>query len=324
MTNVISIKGSRTAPRSRQSSMETLVISVDQVSEWRVPGFQRPVRVNAKVLAMAEELKHGEVSLSGVITLGKVAKEPRLWIVDGQHRLEAFKMSGVKEVIADVRIVHFDDMAEMADQFVELNTALVKMRPDDILRGLEPTCVNLQRIRAACPFVGYDKIRRNSSSGPILGISAVATCWHGSGQETPVAHCSGSSVATVIQAFDKESIEQFVRFLNIAMAAWGRDPEYQRFWTKLNLILCMWLWRNLVLDRQRGLKRSVVLDDAMFRKCLMAVSADRTYGEWLQGRNTMERDRSPALRHLKRIFVARLALEGIKGAKLPQPAWSTS
>ena len=48
MSNVVQIKGSREAPKAERSSMETLIISVDQVNQWKVPAFQRPVRVNVR------------------------------------------------------------------------------------------------------------------------------------------------------------------------------------------------------------------------------------------------------------------------------------
>ena len=42
----------------------------------------------------------------------------------------------------------------MAEDFVILNTALVRMGPDDVMRGLEGSVPTLQKIREVCPFVG--------------------------------------------------------------------------------------------------------------------------------------------------------------------------
>jgi hypothetical protein len=47
--NVIEIKGRREAPRAERSSMETLIITLDQVNSWKVPPFQRPLHINAKI-----------------------------------------------------------------------------------------------------------------------------------------------------------------------------------------------------------------------------------------------------------------------------------
>ena len=37
--------------------MDTLEIEPEDLSAWRIPPFQRPLRTNAKVMAMAEGLK---------------------------------------------------------------------------------------------------------------------------------------------------------------------------------------------------------------------------------------------------------------------------
>src|SRR3977135_3009775 len=161
----VTMRGAREAPKAVRSTMETLIISIDEVEKLKLPPFQRPLRVNEKVRAAAEEMKKEE-SISGVITLGKLAKEASTYIVDGQHRLEVFQLSGLNEALCDVRVCHFDTMAEMADEFVRLNSALVRMRPDDVLRGLESTSPALKQLRADCNFVGYDQIRRGGACSP--------------------------------------------------------------------------------------------------------------------------------------------------------------
>src|SRR5262245_12304817 len=164
MTNVIEIKHAKEAPRAARSSMETLIISVDQMNEWQIPPCQRPKRINSKVEILATEIKRDE-TIPGIITLGRIGKSSTLYIVDGQHRLEAFKLSGLTEAIADIRIIHCDSMAELAQEFVQLNSSLVRMRPDDVLRGLEPLSRAMQRIRAECGYVGYGQLRRGDESG---------------------------------------------------------------------------------------------------------------------------------------------------------------
>lgn len=327
MSNVIEIKGKREAPKAARSSMETLIISVDQVNQWKIPPFQRPLRVNSKVEGIAKEIRESGCEITGVITLGRVAKDPAMWIVDGQHRLEAFRISAVPEVIADVRIVSFDTMADMSEEFVRLNQHLVVMRPDDILRGLEPTTSSLRLIRKECDFVGYTHIRRNGVSGPILSMAAAIRAWTASTAETPASNAGGSSVSAMAAHMDDENAHNLVRFLQLAQAAWGRDREYHRLWAGVNLTLCMWLWRRLVLDRHRAAtKRVIVISAAQFKQCLMSVSADKDYVDWLPGRTLSDRDRSPAYGRLKKIFVQRLRAESgdAKKAFLPQPAWSSN
>lgn len=323
MGTVVSIKGAREAPTASQSRMETLIITPEIVNQWRIPPFQRPLRVNDKVRAVTEQIKKNE-AIEGVITLGRMKADGSYYIVDGQHRTEAFKLSGISEALADVRVVQFDDFGEMADEFVRLNSSLVKMRPDDILRGLESSSPALKLIRKNCDFVGYDQIRRGGS-GPIVSMSALIRCWNAASYETPAASNSQLGASGLAQSLDVTSAENLVAFLAVAHAAWGRDPEYYRLWSNLNLTLCMWLWNKLVMDRDRtGGKRYVVLNVKSFKHCLMSVSAESDYLAWLPGRNLSDRDRSPAYGRLKAIFVRRLASENNgKKQSLPAPAWAT-
>lgn len=322
MANVVPIRGAREAPKASQNRMETLIVSADDVNAWKVPPFQRPLRVNQKVMDIAEELKASEC-IEGVITLGKIAKDQSLYIVDGQHRIEAFRLSGLPEVIADIRVLTVDSMTDMADEFVRLNSAIVRMRPDDILRGLESSIPAIASIRKQCDFVGYDSIRRGGSKA-ILSMSAVIRCWAGSSFETPTPGATGQSVATMAKNLEADSLQHLTTFLLAAHAAWGRDPEYYRLWSNLNLTMCMWLWRRLVLDRDRvGLKRYAVLSIAEFKQCLMSVSADGDYLAWLPGRNLNDRDRSPCYVRLKAIFTRRLQSTSAKKVNLPAPAWSS-
>lgn len=323
MGKVISISGAREAPRAKQSRMDTLIITPEIAGSWKLPPFQRPLRVNDKVRAVTEQIKRDEV-IEGVITLGKLKGDNAYYIVDGQHRIESFKLSEIGEAIADVRICTFDSLGEMADEFVRLNSSLVRMRPDDILRGLESSVPALTAIRKACPFVGYDQVRR-STSGPIVSMSSLLRCWAGSAMETPPNNGGGGlSAAQHAQNLNQQSLQNLIGFLATAHAAWGRDPEYYRLWSALNFTLCMWLWNRLVIDRDRtGNKRYAVLSITQFKHCLMSVSADADYLAWLPGRNMGDRDRSPCFMRLKAIFVKRLTVEGGKKVFLPMPAWSS-
>lgn len=323
MATIIPISGAREAPKAAQSRMETLIITQAMVNQWRLPPFQRPLRFNEKVRAVSEQIKKNEV-IEGVLTLGKIKSDGALYIVDGQHRIEAFRISEMPEAIADVRVVIFDTLAEMADEFVRLNTSLVKMRPDDILRGLESSTPALKTIRKSCEFVGYDHIRRNGT-GPIVGMSALIRSWVAASYETPASTSSGLSAAQMAQSLDGSSVQNLIAFMATAHAAWGRDPEYQRLWGNLNLTVCMWLWNKLVMDRDRsGNKRYCVLNVANFKHCLMSVSADGDYLAWLPGRVLGERDRSPCYTRLKSIFVRRLASEsGGRKLSLPSPPWAS-
>lgn len=323
MTTVVPLKG-HAAPKASRSSMETMLVTIEEVNQWRLPPFQRPLRVNEKVRAMSESLKDEGGMISGVVTLGRIAGDSKTsYLVDGQHRMEAFRLSGLAEAIVDVRLCTFDNMAEMAEEFVQLNTALVRMRPDDVLRGLEGTVPALRKIREQCAFVGYDNIRRGGNSTSTVGMSAVIRCWVAGGNETPTPGAAGGSAAALAAGLDEVSGDHLIRFLNLCKAAWGRDHEYFRLWGNLNLVLCMWLYRKLVLDRERGVRRYVVLTNDEFKKCLMALSADADYLDWLPGRVLGDRDRAPAFTRIKAAFAARLHTEIGKKTILPLPTWAT-
>lgn len=319
--SVIPIRGLEQAPKAAQSRMDTMILTQAIVAKWAVPPFQRPLRVNAKVLEVSEAIRATEV-IEGVLTIGRVKGDPTDYIVDGQHRTEAYKLSGIPEAYADIRFMTFDNMAEMADEFVRLNSSLVKMRPDDILRGLEATLPTLATIKRECQFVGYGNVRRNGESGPVLSMSTVIRCWVGSAGDTPSATTSGQSAQVMAKTIEAASAESLKQFLHIAFKAWGRDPEYFRLWGTLNLIICMWLWRKLVIERDRvGNKRYVTLSPEEFKHGLMALSADADYLNWLPGRSLNDRDRSPAYGRIKAIFVRRLSEGKVKKLLLPQPEW---
>lgn len=321
MNNVVALKGNL-APKSARSSMETMLLNIEQVNQWLIPPFQRPLRVNDKVRALAEQLKNDGGVIPGVITLGKIGGKP-IYIVDGQHRVESFRISGLNECIADVRLCQFDDIADMAEEFVLLNTAIVRMRPDDVLRGMESSLPPIQKIRNECPWVGYEQIRRSAESGPVVSMSVVLKTWLGSAYETPV--CGGTASAHLARDIDMQGATQCVAFMQLAFAAWGRDLSQSRLWATLNLALCMWLFRRLVLNRDDlAEKRYTRIDAAMYKKCLMSVAADINYHDWLQGRLMRDRDRSPAYARLKAIFARRIQNETGTKAKLPAPAWFSS
>lgn len=310
----------RKAPVSRRTRMDTLLIDTTIINTWKIPPFQRPIRINEKVRMVAEEIKATGGVLPGVLTIGFI--DGAAYLLDGQHRIEAFRISECAQGFADVRIVDFESMADMGAEFVDLNSQIVRMRPDDVLRGLEESTPVLGLIRRRCPYVGYDQIRRNEKC-PVVSMSALLRVWVGSAPETP--QTGSVSAAHLATDLTEESAEQLVEFLQNAIAAWGRGADVARLWGNLNLSLCMWLWRRLVLDTHRaGGKKAVVLKPGEFKHCLMALAADPDYNQWLIGRNVNDRDRAPAYTRLKKIFQQRMKENRGEVVKLPQPAWASA
>jgi hypothetical protein len=313
----------RAIPKSAISKMETMLFTREDALVWVVPPFQRPLMVNNKVRAVAEELKINGGFIQGVITLGKLHNDKTTYIVDGQHRIEAFKMTELPEAIADVRTCTFDSVAEMAEEFVRQQQVLVRMRPDDVLRGQEASSHALQVIRKTCPFVGYDQIRRGNEYAPILSMSNAVQLWAGSRNETPTRSLSGQTASQIAKQMDDAEVTNLCKILHVANQAWGRDAAYGRLWNSLNLGITMWMYRRIVIDPDRS-KRATVLTQDQFKKCLMAVSENGDYIDWLGGRILTDFHRMPCYRRLRAMFGDRLRQEKIENPLFPKPAWAVS
>lgn len=310
------VKPQSEAQKTTRTTLDTIEVTPNLAKSWRLPPFQRPLRVNEKLQLLAEQIKADDGVIPGILTLGVLEKER--YLVDGQHRREAFLLSGCLTGYCDVRVLHFNEMAEMGEEFVNLNSQIVKMRPDDILRGLEQTYEPLAKIRRRCPFVGYDQIRRNERA-PLLSMAQAIRCWVGSATEVPKS--GGVSAAQLARVLSMDEADTLIKFLETVIAAWGRDAANARLWSTLNLSLCMWLYRRMVITQWSP--RTPKLTNDTFTKCMMSVAATEAYVDWLLGRNLSARDIGPAYSRLKSIIAGRLEMETGKKPSLPQPPWAS-
>jgi hypothetical protein len=302
-------------PGARKTQMEPKILSLAEMDAWALPLFQREVRETKKVIEFAEELRANGGIIAGVIHLGMLPDDDAVYLVDGQQRRNGCHMSGLEAFYADTSLKLYSSLLDMSEDFKRLNGRLVPFRPDDMLRAYEVGNDSMRRLREACSFIGYGSIRRNDERGPILSMSTALKCWFGAALPTPGV---GTSAIVLLEQLDQTQCELMTVFLLSAHSAWGRDKQYFRLWNNLNLTMCMYLYRNLVLQP----KGRAPLSQEMFRKCLMSVSACGQYLDWLQGRNMSDRDRSPCYKRLKQIFVTRLMQEfNGKLYKLPAPDW---
>ncbi len=311
------VKPQTDAEKNTETTLDCIEVSPNDIKAWKLPPFQRELKRNDKVIELGAKIKKDGGVIPGVLTLGILNKER--YLVDGQHRREAFLLSECMIGFCDVRVLHFGNMADMGDEYVNVNQSLVKMRPDDILRGLEESYEPLAKIRRRCSFVGFEYIRRNESS-PLLSMSQAIRCWTGSLNEVPKS--GGGSAAQLARSFTMEDADQLIAFLHCAFNAWGRDAVNARLWSSLNITLCMWLYRRTVITQWSA--RTPKLTSEMFTKCMMAVSAAEIYVDWLAGRNLGSHHLAPAYGRLKGLFTGRLEMEIGKKATLPQPPWATS
>jgi len=306
------VKPQTEAEKITNTTTDTREVTPDIVRSWLNPPFQRPLRENAKVLAVTAEIKETEV-IPGSLTLGVL--DGKTYLIDGQHRCYAFLKSELAVGYVDVRIAHYKTMAEMAAEFWKLNSRISTMKPDDYLRALEASTPLLARLRRRCPFVAYGNIRRDDK-GPVLSMSSALRCWRMSSKDCPTG---ATASITQVESLETDQIDELITFLETALAAFGKDAEYHRLWGNLNLTLCMWLYRRTVLGAWST--RSVRLTDDLFRKCMVALSADDTYLEWLRSRSLNETTRSPGYRRVKEIFARRLTEELGQKPLFPNPDW---
>ena len=312
------VKPSTHEEKQTKTTMDTVELTQKLVASWKSPPFQRDLRVNAKVLALAEELARNGGVLPGILTIGVLDGDA--YIVDGQHRLGAWQQCGIEPGYADVRTHWFESMGDMANEFVKLNSQLVRLRPDDIMRGLESSTPALQRIRQRCKFIGYDMIRK-SERAPMISMAAFIRCWIASRSDVPGG--LGASSASILSLMDADETETGCDFANLCFDAWRRDQEYWRLWGTLNITVCAWLYRRIVLgEKHSAASRITRMSKEEFRKCLMALSAEPMYLDYLVGRNLGDRDRAPTYARVKAIFSKRYLSDANKAIKLPQPAWS--
>jgi hypothetical protein len=254
------------------------------------------------------------------IHLGKLRGDDQtIYLVDGQQRRVSCSLSGLPEFIGDFSMKTYETMLEMAKAYEKFNEHLAMHKPDDKLKAREMWNDNLRQLRIDCPFIGYSNVRRTEDErSPALSMSVALKSWFGSGLATPGQQ---AQAIPLVDQLDENQRHRMTVFLITAHTAWGNDRAYGRLWSSLNLILCMYLYRTLVLDPG---SRRVPLPIEMFRKCLMSVSANSTYIDWLEGRRISDRDRSPCYKRLKSIFAERLSKEyGGKPVRLPQPTWQT-
>lgn len=320
--NVVALKlvpPTTKAEKHTRTVLDTLELTPDVVNAWILPPFQRELHVNDRVRELATQIREHDGVISGVLTLGVLDK--KTYLLDGQHRRQAFLLAECRVGYSDVRICYFDTMAEMGEEYVRLNSSLVRMKPDDILRGLEQTSEALMHVRKRCPFVGYDHIRYGEKA-PILSMSMAIRAWRGAAGEMPSSSACGVSATTLVQLFTMDDARPMADFMLLALGAWGRDESYARLWNTLNLTLCMWLYRRLVLTQYSH--KIPKMAPEIFSRCLMALSANSNYLDWLAGRRLTERDRSPAYSRIRATFVERIQEDTGKKVFMPAPSWYTS
>jgi hypothetical protein len=324
MKNNLFVQGIEEAPKAQRSKMDTIFLTHEFITSLVIPDCQRPLKVNSKVRQFAEEIKLNGNVVNGVITLGTLQGRSRpLYLLDGRHRCEAIKIANIEDAIADVRIVDYDNIGEMGEDWVKMNSSLVKMTPDNILHAMEKSLPSLSYIKSHCDFIGYVNIRKTPTSA-MLSMSSAFRCWQGGISESAAQR---GAVLDIARDMPKDEYEKMAEFLLLVREAWGNHPEYSRLWGPLNLTLCAWLFRRMVLfppvKKGKASRPHDSMTKGQFKNCLMALSARHSYLDWLVGRNMIsDRDRGPALAKIKGTFGERFFADNKKAIRLPKPEWA--
>lgn len=303
------------AEKITRTTLKLIEFDRDQAAAWPLAKCQRPPSDNKKVHQVSLEIAADGGVIPGVVTFAQLGRD--VFLLDGQQRRNAFLMSGCEVGYADTRLLHVREEADMDKEFVKLNSYISRFRPDSVLKGLESSAPSMAKVRQACPFVGYEYIRRNESS-PILSMSGLLRSWKQSIPEVPTTSTAAAHI--LAEELTDDEAKHLIEFTKLAYASWGPDKAYARLWANLNMAICMWLYRRLVLLAPAG--RATRLDRPLFGKCLMSLSAEGNYVDWLSGRNLTDPHRSPAYFRIKKAFVARIAEETGKKVSLPQPEWA--
>lgn len=151
----------------------------------------------------------------------------------------------------------------------------------------------------------------------MISMSQALRWWESSRQECPST--PKYSARQLAEKLSEEDVGNLANFLNLANDAFGRDPGFHRLWGSLNMTLCAWLYRHTVLSQYSA--RVPKLTDELFRNCLMSLSANSLYLDWLVGRKIGDRDRSAAYARIRVTFADRLRDELHRKVALPSPAW---
>ena len=94
----LSIVKPKTAIEKRtRTTVDTIMITPERMAKWKMPSGQRPLRENQKVKDAATKIQEDGGVIPGILTIGIF--EDTYWIIDGQHRLHAFKLTALTEIV---------------------------------------------------------------------------------------------------------------------------------------------------------------------------------------------------------------------------------
>jgi hypothetical protein len=307
------------AQRTTRTRVDTIAFTLEEMESWKRPSFQREITVTKKMKQAVEFITESGGVFPGVITLGVIDGTKEIYKIDCHHRCEAFKQTGCTTGYSDVRWL-YGTMEDFADEYRRLNEQISPTRPDDRLRAAAVSNPQIEKLRSSCKVVAYG--RRAAGERKIsVSMSSVLRAWHNASRSIPAARGKAASAVEIVDQISDSDLNHLIKLIHLCESAWGRDLEYAALWGQMNLTMVMWLYTRMVVEKPASVKLKQ-LSPALFEKCLLSLSADARYVEWLRGRNGGTH-RTPCYSRIKDNFARRLFQETGQRHNLPQPEWVT-
>lgn len=293
---------------------DVILATREMLENWKTPPGQRPLVITKKVKAWVPKIQEsGEVPGRLLVCILHGMK----YIVNGHHRRWCALQTTRDEFVVTLDTETVTSEAELGRKAVGVNLPIAPpQKADDHLRHLEQSYPILQKIRRECPFIGYGK----SGGNTVMSVNAAILSWITSGTDS--ATVMKTTVINVLDDISMEEISLMVHFFKTVYESWGKDSQYAKVWSKLNVTMMAWMWRNTVLS-QAG-PRVTRLTPEQFCTGAMALTSDPHYLPWLIGRQLSERDKGPCYNKVKAIMVKRLTEVLHKKVILPSPPFADS
>lgn len=306
----------RTKPqKTTRTRTDTISFTVEDIDKWKRPLFQREVKHTARFKDCAELIRTNDGVIPGMVTLGIENGTNDIYKVDGNHRTEAAKATGLGLFYADVRYV-YGTMEDFAEEYSRLNEQISATRPDDRLRAAAVINPRINRLIATCKVVGFKAGKKPKLK---ISMSSVLRAWNNASRGTPATRGRAAAATDIIKAMSDADFQHLTNLLGHCERAWGRDEEYSNLWSQMNLTMVIWLYCRLVIEDPKSVKLKR-LTSSLFENCLMELSVDLRYCEWLKGKNGGNH-RNPCYAKVKERFAKRIKSDtGVK-PNLPQPSW---
>lgn len=311
------------------SRVVKIKLTPDVIKSWLTPYWQRPVRFNAKGRQLTEDIKLTR-KLDSVMIVGVVKKRNGkfdLYLVDGHHRKAAFLRSGAPYMDIDVKFVYVDKVEELSPLYLNCQEQITKSTANDNLQGLAVTNEVLQHIKSKCEFITYEGVRLGTIAHSI-NMSTVVQIWYDSMLDPPKKNTLTPSVSIteLAKKLTVDDADHIVQFMTLCRDNFEFKKLSSGLWLHINLVLCLWLFRVLVLREvwEGGEVYKVKhLTPRQFGVGLLGLKNDKYYLTLMRKKLNSSVDRKEAYQSIAKLFASNLRSCGVvSNPKLPRPQWA--